>query len=191
MTEGERREKDGWIKVAPLDVQGVKRLIEEMKPEEAPSLDFLGAIREIGRILTATQDWNADTMNEIAQVFHRNGWAGDGGLFEFVDPTTNRKRVYRCGDCGNPDVEGEAWIHLNTNEPNEHSGDDVYCACCDDADGCAGHDIPLCEILTNESGARCIMHDERDDPRCCLRFPDQESDQYRKWAEARQGSDRG
>jgi len=44
----------------------------------------------------------------------------------------SRRAIFRCGRCGCPDVEGTAWIVLNTNRVtgSEPPDDDIWCPTC-------------------------------------------------------------
>jgi len=48
-------------------------------------------------------------------------------------PVPLRDGLYVCRDCGCIDVEGTAWLHLNTQTPvdSEPPDDDHYCPGCD------------------------------------------------------------
>jgi hypothetical protein len=54
------------------------------------------------------------------------------------------ERLYRCPECGGTDVNGTAWIHLNTNEDtgDEPPTDDYWCPDCED------HFGRVCDVAT-------------------------------------------
>lgn len=39
--------------------------------------------------------------------------------------------VLVCCHCGNPDIEAQSWYEMNTGDPGDQSGDDLWCAECE------------------------------------------------------------
>lgn len=63
---------------------------------------------------------------------YREGW---DQIFGKKDPedVSEGEMVYACPECGCEDIEGTAWIHLNSGEDSgsEPPGDEYFCPACD------------------------------------------------------------
>lgn len=78
---------------------------------------------------------------------YRDGWDQT-----FGDKKPKRENVYACPECGCEDIEGTAWIHLNSG--NETGGeppdDDYFC--------------PDCELREGDGHVRNVAMFDRNDP---------------------------
>jgi hypothetical protein len=78
-----------------------------------------------------------DLLRDLLKDYERMGQKTYKEGQEAVQKKAKRVKVYECEDCGCREVEGSAWIHLNTGKPRSDPADGqgpiegIYCPKCE------------------------------------------------------------